>query len=130
MKLIKTSLYTGASTAITFISGFIVTKVVAVKIGPEGIAYVGQFQNTVTIFALVSTGLIGAGVIKYIAQFYDDVPKQHRVIETGYKIVLLSSVLASIIVLLTSSWYPRSPFTAPSLPIFTCCTACSLSSWH
>lgn len=110
MKLIKTSLYTGASTAITFISGFIVTKVVAVKIGPEGIAYVGQFQNTVTIFALVSTGLIGAGVIKYIAQFYDDVPKQHRVIETGYKIVLLSSVLASIIVLLTSSWLSKIAF--------------------
>jgi len=110
VKLIKTSLYTGASTAITFISGFIVTKVVAVKIGPEGIAYVGQFQNTVTIFALVSTGLIGAGVIKYIAQFYDDVPKQHRVIETGYKIVLLSSVLASIIVLLTSSWLSKIAF--------------------
>lgn len=110
MKLIKTSLYTAASTAITFISGFIVTKVVAVKIGPEGIAYVGQFQNTVTIFALVSTGLIGSGVIKYIAEFYDDIPKQQRVIDMGYKIVLLSSVLASVFVLLSSSYLSQLAF--------------------
>ena len=110
MKLIKTSLYTSISTAITFISGFIVTKVVAVKIGPEGIAYVGQFQNTVTIFALVSTGLIGSGVVKYIAEFYDDIPKQQRVIDMGYKIVLLSSIIVSIIVLATSSWLSQLAF--------------------
>jgi polysaccharide transporter, PST family len=110
VKLIKTSLYTSVSTAITFISGFIVTKVVAVKIGPQGIAYVGQFQNTVTIFTLVSTGLIGAGVVKYIAEFYDDSPKQQRVINTAYKIVLLSSIITSIIVLLSSSWLSQQAF--------------------
>ena len=47
MNLIKTSFYTSISTAVTFLSGFIVTKVVAVKIGPEGMAYVGQFQNSI-----------------------------------------------------------------------------------
>jgi O-antigen/teichoic acid export membrane protein len=55
MNLLKTSFYTSFSTAITFITGFIIIKVVAVKIGPSGIAYGGQFQNTIAILAKLST---------------------------------------------------------------------------
>jgi polysaccharide transporter, PST family len=110
MNLIRTSVYTSISTAITFISGFIVTKVVAVKIGPEGIAYVGQYQNTLTIFALVSTGLIGAGVIKYLAEYFDDNEMRVKIIETGYKIVLLSSLSVTIIVLIISSILSKAAF--------------------
>jgi len=44
VNLIKTSFYTSISTAITFLSGFIIVKFVAVKIGPTGIALVGQQQ--------------------------------------------------------------------------------------
>ncbi len=58
MNLIKTSFYTSISTAITFLSGFIIVKFVAVKIGPTGIALVGQFQNSTTIFTLIATAAV------------------------------------------------------------------------
>ena len=75
MNLIKTSFYTSISTAITFISGFIVTKVVAIKIGPQGMAYLGQFQNTTSILAMLATGAITTGVIKYLAEHINEQQK-------------------------------------------------------
>ena len=63
MKLIKTSFFTSISTAVTLISGFIVTKFVAVKIGPIGMAYVGQYQNTIAILAMFATLAITTGVV-------------------------------------------------------------------
>ena len=42
MTLIKTSVLTGISTVIQVISGFIVTKVIAVYVGPAGLAIIGQ----------------------------------------------------------------------------------------
>ena len=69
MNLIKTSFYTSLSTAVSFITGFIITKVVAVKIGPKGMAYLGQFQNTTAILTMLATGAIATGVIKYLAEW-------------------------------------------------------------
>ena len=76
MNLIKTSFYTSISTAITFISGFIVVKVVAVKIGPKGIAFVGQFQNTTAILTMLATAAISTGVVKYLAEHKGDQAKK------------------------------------------------------
>ena len=99
MNLIKTSLYTSISTAITFISGFIVIKVVAVKIGPSGMAYVGQYQNTLSIFAMLSTFAILSGVVKYLAAYQHDKEKQQEVITTGITIILSFSLLASLLII-------------------------------
>jgi O-antigen/teichoic acid export membrane protein len=86
MKLLKTSFYTSISTAVTFISGFIVTKVVAVKIGPVGMTYVGQYQNAIAIMAMFSTLAITTGVIKYLAQYKDEVQKKEQVISSYFLI--------------------------------------------
>jgi polysaccharide transporter, PST family len=110
MNLIKTSFYTSIATAISFISGFITTKVVAQQIGPQGVAYVGQFQNTVAIFTLLSTGLIGTGVVKYLAQFGNDVEKQKKIITTGYSIVLVCAAIITVIVLLSSGVLSQQAF--------------------
>lgn len=90
------------------------TKVVATKIGPEGIAFVGQFQNTVTIFTLASTGLISAGVVKYLAEHYEDPDKQLKVIQTGYKIVLISAFIVAILILGMSSYLSNAVFHSSS----------------
>ncbi|HSN61367.1 MAG TPA: hypothetical protein VLR49_10555, partial [Ferruginibacter sp.] len=76
MNLIKTSFYTSISTALSFISGFIVVKVVAVKIGPKGIAFVGQFQNTTAILSMLATAAITMGVVKYLSEHKFDPVKR------------------------------------------------------
>jgi polysaccharide transporter, PST family len=99
MSLLKTSFYTSISTAITFISGFIVAKVVAVKIGPSGIAMVGQFQNTMSILTMLGSGAINMGVVKYLSETKDPAKRQ-EIITNVFSLVCLSSLTVSALVLI------------------------------
>ncbi len=110
MNLLKTSFYTSISTAVTFMAGFIVAKVVAVKIGPSGIAMVGQFQNTIAIFIMLGSGAIGMGVIKYLSQNKADEEAQQKIISNSLSIVLLCSLVVSIFIILTSDWLSLQAF--------------------
>jgi polysaccharide transporter, PST family len=110
VNLIKTSFYTSISTAINFISGFIVVKVVAVKIGPEGIAYVGQFQNTTAILTVLATAAIASGVVKYLAEFKSDPAKSQKIINSAFLIVFLSSLLISLFVMASSGYLSEAAF--------------------
>lgn len=110
MNLFKTSFYTSIATAISFISGFIVTKVVAVKIGPSGIAYLGQFQNTTAILTMFATGAISSGVIKYLAQYKHDPVKKQQIISTAALIVFCSSMVVSLFVVSASGYLSRAAF--------------------
>lgn len=110
MNLVKTSFYTGLSTAVTFISGFIITKIVAVKIGPEGMAYTGQYQNSVAILAMLSTCAITTGVIRYLAVYKNEVHKQQQVISTAVIIILAASFSVSLFVIPASAFLSRSTF--------------------
>lgn len=110
MNLIKTSFYTSISTAITFISGFIVVKVVAVKIGPKGIAFVGQFQNTTAILTMLATAAITTGVIKYLAEHKSDPVKSRQIINTAFLIVFFSSLIISLFVMCGSGYLSEAAF--------------------
>lgn len=100
MKLVKTSIYISISTAVTFISGFIITKVVAVQIGPVGITYVGQYLNVLAILGMISTLAITSGVVKYLAEFKDDTERKQQVISTALAIVVASSAFIAALVFL------------------------------
>jgi len=110
VNLIKTSFYTSISTGINFISGFIVVKVVAVKIGPKGIAFVGQFQNTTAILTMLATAAITTGVVKYLAQHKSDPVKSRQIINTAFLIVFFSSLIISLFVMLTSGYLSEAAF--------------------
>ena len=110
MNLIRTSFYTSIATAINFISGFIVVKVVAVKIGPKGIAFVGQFQNTTAILTMLATAAITTGVVKYLAEFKADPVKSQKIINTAFLIVFLCSLIVSLFVMITSGYLSEAAF--------------------
>lgn len=117
MNLVKTSFYTSISTAITFITGFVVTKVVAVAIGPQGLAYVGQFQNTTAMFAIFGLAAINAGVIKYLAQYRGDPQKQQTVISNAVNVVITASVITSAGVIAFSGYLSEAVFHSPDFKI-------------
>jgi PST family polysaccharide transporter len=128
LNLIKTSFYTSISTAITFISGFIVTKVVAVAIGPQGMAYVGQFQNTTSLFAMIGLAAINAGVIKYLAEYSDDSVKQQKVITTAFTVVITASLLTTFIVIAFSEQLSQAVFHSADFRIIFILYAVFLSA--
>lgn len=110
MSLIKTSIYTSISQALTIISGLISIKVVSYKLGPKGMAMVGQYLNTTTLLTLFASGAIGVGVVKYISQYYDDKPSQFRVIRTAFWITIGCSVVVALIAILGSVAFSRTAF--------------------
>ncbi len=133
MNLIKTSFYTSLSTGITFLTGFVTTKVVAVKIGPEGMAYYGQFVNTTSILAMLGTGAITTGVVKYLAEFSDNKEQQQKLISTAFIVVFVSSLVISLFTMACSTVFSTAAFKTKEFWIVYlvygfCLTAVSLNA--
>ena len=64
---------TGLTSLLQILTGLVINKIIAVKIGPSGIAFLGQFANFRDIMTNFGTGSFGQGVTKYVAdEKYDD----------------------------------------------------------
>ncbi|RYZ25813.1 MAG: O-antigen translocase, partial [Chitinophagaceae bacterium] len=119
--------------AVTFLSGFIVIKVVSVKIGPEGIAFVGQFQNTTTILTMLSTAAIAGGVVKYLAQFRENENEANKIIGTAFVLAFACAMALSIGIMAFSYQFSSATFKSTDywLVYFLfglCLTAVSLNT--
>ncbi len=93
--LFKTSFLSSIANIIQIIAGFVVNKVIAVYIGAEGIALLGQFKNFTTGVTNFANGGIMNGIVKYIAES----PKNNfhitRIISNSLLITFISSFLIS-----------------------------------
>ena len=76
MNIFKVSFYSAISQATSIIVGLVAVKILAVKIGPEGVALQSQFLNSIIFFAILSTGAINTGIIKYLSEYFEDKQKQ------------------------------------------------------
>jgi len=105
MNFLKTSLLSGLSTLIKLLSGLVVNKVVAVYIGPSGIALIGQFQNFLSIITTFGNGAISSGVTKYVAEFNEtDKKKRDDYISSSFIITFIFSVIIGALVFIGSSF--------------------------
>ena len=95
MTLIKTSVLTAISTIIKIISGFVINKVVAIYVGPSGLAIIGQLQNFMELIVTFSNGAITNGVVKYTAE-YQTIEQKKRIFSTSIIISFVCSLLISI----------------------------------
>ena len=103
MTLIKTSVLTGISTVIKLVSAFVINKVIALYIGPTGLAIVGQLQNFTSIITTFSNGAISSGIVKYTAE-YQDIEEKKKIFSSSIVISLICSLIISIF-LFTFSGY-------------------------
>ncbi|HJE03289.1 MAG TPA: O-antigen translocase [Aliarcobacter thereius] len=103
MTLIKTSVLTGISTVIKLVSAFVINKVIALYIGPSGLAIVGQLQNFTSIITTFSNGAISSGIVKYTAE-YQDIEEKKKIFSSSIAISLICSLIISIF-LFTFSGY-------------------------
>ena len=97
MSLIKTSILTAISTILRVFTGFIINKCISIYIGPSGLAMVGQFQNFVAITSTIANGAISQGVVKYIAEYREDIDKKSRILSTALIISLSSATIVAIL---------------------------------
>lgn len=96
MTLIKTSVLTAVSTLVTAISGFVINKVIAMYIGPSGLAVVGQLQNFMSIVTTFSNGAITSGIVKYTAE-YRTIEQKQKIFSTSIAVSLCCSLIISLL---------------------------------
>ena len=103
MNFLKTSLLSGISTIVKMLSGLVVNKIIAIYIGPTGIALIGQFQNFMGIITTIGNGAINSGVTKYVAEYHEDDAKRDGVIKASFFITFMCSIILGAIVFAVST---------------------------
>jgi O-antigen/teichoic acid export membrane protein len=101
-EIIKVFSLTSISTLIKMLTGFISIKVVAVIIGPSGIALLGQLNNFSSIAMTAASGGINSGITKYVAEYKESPNKVRLFISTALQITLILSLFCGLLFILFS----------------------------
>jgi len=100
MNFVKTSLYSGVSTAISLLVRLISNKVVAVYLGTNGIFLLGQLKDFLRLSNVISGFGIENGIIKYTSEFQESEVELKKILSTSFRIHLFFSLIFSVIILL------------------------------
>lgn len=99
--LLQTSVLSGFATLVRVGTGMAISKVVALWVGPTGLAMVGQFGSFVATAGAFAGGGINLGITKYMAEYSTSAGRRTRLLSTALRITLASAiVLAAVVVLL------------------------------
>jgi O-antigen/teichoic acid export membrane protein len=98
------SLNAGA-TLVRMLTGFISVKIVAVIIGPSGVALLGQLNNFTSTFLTCSTGGINGGVTRYVAEYSGSQQKVNVYLRTAFTITLILSLFCGAILTFGSRYF-------------------------
>lgn len=101
--LVKVFSFTGLSTLIKLITGYVTVKFVASIIGPSGIALIGQLQNFSAIFTTLGAGGINNGVVKYVSENKEVDSELQKYLRNGFKITIYFSIFFGFLLILLST---------------------------
>ncbi|WP_136481821.1 O-antigen translocase [Cognatitamlana onchidii] len=93
-----------ASVLTRIIGGLLTSKAIAIFIGAEGLALIGNLQNFVNAFQTVATGGFYKGVVKLVSEIKEDTLKLSKTLSTAYYIGFILTVLVSFFCYFKSEW--------------------------
>lgn len=97
-RLLRVFISSGFTTGIKIISAVVLSKVIALKLGPSGLALIGQLTNFVNVALLLSTGGLGNGIIKYIAEIRNPGEK-NAFVQQSLKLTIGISLVAGLVLI-------------------------------
>ncbi len=103
MNLLRTSFWTGIATVIKLSAALVTNKIMAVVIGPSGVALLGNFTNITTILGSFSNGAIGSGIVKYIAEFEKEEEKKSVISHAILINLICSFVIGGLVLILNKT---------------------------
>lgn len=95
--LIKVASLNSASLLIRIVSGVLTSKAIALFIGPEGMALIGNFRNFLKSIQSVATLGFYDGVVKYVAEYKEKVKELSKTISTVYYLGFVATFLTSLV---------------------------------
>ena len=98
------------SVVIKIAIGLITSKLLAVFVGPSGIALVGNLRNFMTSLENVSTLGFQSGIVKYVAENDKNKSELSKIITTVFISLLLFSLILSAVLFLFSDFFNQYIF--------------------
>lgn len=109
-ELVKVTSLNGLSVLLKLMVGFVTSKVIAVFIGPSGMALVGNFRNFIT--AVENLGILGFqnGIIKYVADYQNQEEKQRTFLATVTMVIFIMVLALSGLLFFTATYWNAKLF--------------------
>lgn len=108
--LFKATSLNGISILIKILIGFITSKIIAIFVGPSGMALVGNLRNFLTSTEAFATLGFENGVVKYVAEHKKNDDKLKQTLSTIFISVLVVCVLLSLVLFFFSEYFNQSVF--------------------
>jgi len=105
--LVKVSSLNAVATLIKMLTGFVSVKVIAVIIGPPGVALLGQLNNFSTIFLTMSAGGINSGITRYTSQHRNSKKRYMAFLRTGFRITASLSMVSGLVLVFGATYFSR-----------------------
>lgn len=105
--LVKVFSFSAISTGVKMLTAFVSIKVLAVLVGPAGIAMLGQLNNFITIMLSVSTGGINNGVTKYTAEYADRPDSLRTYLHTSFHIIFALSAICGLTLIIGAGYWSQ-----------------------
>lgn len=88
------------STLVKMCTGLVSMKIIALLVGPAGIALLGQLNNFVSIILSFAGGGINNGITKYTSQYRDNPDRLSRYLSVGLRLTVISGSAIGILLIL------------------------------
>lgn len=95
--LIKVASLNSTSVLIKIIAGILTSKAIAIFIGAEGLALIGNLRNFLSSVQSISILGLYNGVVKYIAEFKKNTVELSKTISTVFYIGFISTIIVSFL---------------------------------
>jgi PST family polysaccharide transporter len=94
--LVKVTSLKTAAVFTRMIAGLLTSKAIAVFIGAEGLALIGNLRNFTKAFQTIAILGFYDGFVKHIAEFKEDIVKLSKAVSTVFYVGFIATVLVSI----------------------------------
>jgi O-antigen/teichoic acid export membrane protein len=102
MKLLNTTLKNSIQVIVRLIISILNIKIIAVLVGPTGMALVSNLLNALQVGVSISNLGFKEGIVKYVSQHKNEQDKQAEFISTSIIAVLFTSILIGLLTFLFS----------------------------
>ena len=96
IEIIKVFSLNAMATLVRMCAGMISVKVIAVIIGPAGVALLGQLNNFNTLLLGMANGGINNGITKYVSEYKENDSEIKRFLTNSLRITLTCSIAVGI----------------------------------
>ncbi len=111
-ELFKVTSLNGISVLVKIVTGFVTSKIIAVFLGPSGMALVGNFRNFITAVENIGTVGFQNGIIKYVADFHNKEDSLKSFLATVTTIIFIVVLLLSGMLFFTADYWNVKLFGA------------------